>query len=147
MKLLKQSRYAMRALIDLSVHAQHSYVTLNSIALRNHISAQYLEQIFAKLRKAGIVKGVKGHQGGYVLGKSPERITVAMILETVEGDYRYEKELDEDGGECGASITLQKMLIEPVNEKLEQLLNGITLADLQEDYLKNDGYEQSMYYI
>lgn len=147
MKLLKKSRYALCALIDLSVYAEGSYVTLNSIAQRNNVSPQYLEQIFSSLRKSGIVKGSKGHQGGYVLGMQPEKITVAEILEAVEGEWRYPKE---DGQECAGRETagaVQNCLISKVNDMLENFLTTLTLADLQKEYLENRGSGQHMYYI
>ena len=64
MKFSKKSRYGLISLIDLSVHAKNGHVALNSIAERNDISPQYLEQVFAALRRAGIVKSIKGPQGG-----------------------------------------------------------------------------------
>ena len=67
MKLSMKSRYGLRALIDLSVNSKNEQVALGSIAERNNISPQYLEQVFASLRKAGIVKSIKGSQGGYFL--------------------------------------------------------------------------------
>lgn len=147
MKLLRKSRYALRALIDLSVHERNCYVTLNSIAQRNQISQLYLEQIFSSLRRAGIVKGVKGHQGGYVLGKTADKITVAMILQAVEGDYRYEKETEEDGICRGACTSVQKLVVDQANGVLEQFLNNLTLEDLKKDYEESVSLEESMYYI
>ena len=63
MNFSKKSRYGLRALIDLSVYSKESHVALAAIAERNSISPQYLEQVFAALRKAGIIKSVKGPQG------------------------------------------------------------------------------------
>ena len=70
MKFSKKSRYGLTSLIDLSVHSKNGHVALNSIAERNDISPQYLEQVFAALRRAGIVKSIKGPQGGYLLKSS-----------------------------------------------------------------------------
>ena len=81
MKLSKKSRYGLRALIDLAVNSRTEQVSLGSIAQRNDISAQYLEHVFSGLRKAHIVKSIKGSQGGYFLEKAPELITVAEIVE------------------------------------------------------------------
>ena len=75
MKLSMKSRYGLRALIDLSVNSKNEQVALGGIAERNNISPQYLEQVFASLRKAGIVKSIKGSQGGYFLNKPAEQIT------------------------------------------------------------------------
>lgn len=72
MKLSMKSRYGLRALIDLTINSKTEQVALNSIAERNKISPQYLEQVFASLRKAGIVKSIKGSQGGYFLSRPPQ---------------------------------------------------------------------------
>ena len=79
MKLSKKSRYGLRALIDLAVNSRTELVSLGSIAQRNDISAQYLEHVFSALRKAHIVKSMKGSQGGYFLERDPKEITVAQI--------------------------------------------------------------------
>lgn len=63
MKFSKKSRYGLIALIDLAVNSKYEQVSLNSIADRNKISPQYLEQVFASLRRAGIVRSVKGSPG------------------------------------------------------------------------------------
>ena len=77
MDFSKKCRYGLRALIDLAVNSKEERVPLNLIAERNHISLQYLEQVFAALRKKGLVKSVKGSQGGYFLAKKPEDILAA----------------------------------------------------------------------
>ena len=144
MKFSKKSRYGLRALIDLAVYSANGHVSLNSIAERNDISPQYLEQVFAGLRRAGIVKSVKGPQGGYLLKKPAENISVSDILLALEGSYRLEAD---DGKEKGISDTIQSLLIDRVNTQLDDLLQNLTLEDLKEDYLKRSGYEQDMYYI
>lgn len=88
MNLSKKSRYGLTALIDLSIHSTKGHVSLISIAERNGISPQYLEHIFASLRRAGIIKSIKGAQGGYLLGDSPSQITVASIIEALDGDTK-----------------------------------------------------------
>lgn len=74
MKFSKKSRYGLTSLIDLSVHSKNGHVALNSIAERNDISPQYLEQVFAALRRAGIVKSIKGPQGGYLLNHRQRKL-------------------------------------------------------------------------
>lgn len=68
-EIIEKSRYGLRALIDLAVNSRTEQVSLGSIAQRNDISAQYLEHVFSALRKAHIVKSIKGSQGGYFLEK------------------------------------------------------------------------------
>ena len=86
MKLSMKSRYGLRALIDLSVNSKNEQVALGGIAERNNISPQYLEQVFASLRKAGIVKSIKGSQGGYFLNKPAD-----FILRPPEKLYKKPK--------------------------------------------------------
>ena len=95
MKFSKKSRYGVAALIDLAVNSKNGHVALGSIAERNEISPQYLEQVFASLRRAGIVKSVKGSQGGYLLKYPSSSITVASIIQALEGTYYL------DGQEIG----------------------------------------------
>ena len=148
MKLSKKSRYGLRALVDLSVNSKSDQVSLNSIAERNSISPQYLEHVFAGLRRAGIVKSIKGPQGGYLLNRAPENITVADILEALEGDYRMEEEEVSENCKCkGIAARVQKLLIDEANNRLDELLTGLTLADLEKDYVEGRKYNEEMYYI
>lgn len=148
MKLSKKGRYGLRALIDLAVHSKNGHVALNSIAERNDISPQYLEQVFASLRRAGIVKSVKGAQGGYLLNHAASQITVAEILSALEGTYLLEdEEMPQDIGYQGISITIQTLVIDKINRQIDGILNSLTLEDLEEDYLSHTDYGQDMYYI
>lgn len=148
MKLSKKCRYALRALINLSVNSGNEHIVLGGIADRNQISPQYLEQVFASLRRAGIVKGIKGSQGGYQLKLAPEKITVASILEAVDGSFLIEdEEVPEDSHGRATAVTIQELVIDQVNHHLEHILQSITLADLRKNYLDNKEYDQDMYYI
>lgn len=148
MKLSKKCRYALRALIDLSVNFGNEHIVLSGIAERNQISPQYLEQVFASLRRAGIVKGIKGSQGGYQLKLAPEKITVASILEAVDGSFLIEdEEVPEDSHGRATAVTIQELVINQVNNRLDHILQSITLADLRKKYLDNKDYDQDMYYI
>lgn len=148
MRFSRKSRYGLSALIDLAVNSKTEHVSLNSIANRNSISLQYLEQIFASLKRAGIVKSIKGSQGGYQLNISPSEITVAQVLRALEGNYHIEPELSPESSNCRAiSVTIQKKVIDEVNDRLDEVLENVTLADLERDYLENEQYNQNMYYI
>ena len=116
MKLSKRTRYGLHALIDLVIHAKTEQIALNSIAQRNGISEQYLEQIFSALRRARIVKSVKGAQGGYFLEKDPSDITVSEVVEVLEGNYFLE---DEAGGTEEGRRVIQELIVERVNKRLK----------------------------
>ena len=148
MRLSKKSRYGLRALVDLSVRAKEEQISLNSIAERNNISLQYLEQVFAALRRAGIVKSIKGPQGGYLLEKSADKITVLEIVEALEGSCELDAEEISDKVECKEiSMSIQDLIIDPVNAKLHEILESVTLQDLENDYLRKTEYSFDMYYI
>ena len=128
MKLSKKSRYGIAALIDLAIYQKEGRVALNNIAERNKISLQYLEQVFAALRRNKIVKSIKGAQGGYLLAKDVKDITVAEIIDALDGTYKIE---DEEG-ESVASHIIQDKIVDRVNDNLDEILTNITLRDLLE---------------
>ena len=86
MKLNTQGRYALIALVDLSTRSNKKRVSLSEISERQSISLPYLEQLFVKLRKAGIVKSFRGATGGYAISKSAEMLRVTDILKAVDQD-------------------------------------------------------------
>lgn len=84
MRLTTKGRYAVTAMLDLAFHSQTRPVTLTDIATRQTISLSYLEQLFARMRKAGMVKGVRGPGGGYTLSRNAHEINIAEIIEAVD---------------------------------------------------------------
>lgn len=80
MKLTTKGRYAVTAMMDLALHAKLDRISLVDIAERQNISLAYLEQLFGSLRKAGLVKSVRGAKGGYMLARSDKEISLADIL-------------------------------------------------------------------
>ena len=119
MQLSKKSRYGLRALIDLASAPQNQSVSLSNIAERGEIPAQFLEQVFASFRRAGLVKALKGPQGGYQLARNPKYITVAEVLEVLEGSYRIADEDVSPESRCYAvSETMQECLINPINQAM-----------------------------
>lgn len=148
MKISTKGRYGLRALIDLAVHSTENHVSLVSIAERQKISLNYLEQVFASLRKAGIVKSIKGSQGGYVLADSPDKITVAQILKILEGEFNI---IDETTYDDEAIDYIQKavksLLWDKINEQVSYYLYNTTLETLAGEYRRLNGNVSDMYYI
>ena len=131
MKISKKCRYGLRALIDLSANAGKEYMVLGNIAERNGISPQYLEQVFASLRRAGIVKGSKGSQGGYRLNVDPKELTVSEILEALDGSYQIEgEEMPDDSHGRGIAVSIQQLVIDKINVQMEQVLYLVCRTDL-----------------
>ncbi|MBF0141019.1 MAG: Rrf2 family transcriptional regulator [Magnetococcales bacterium] len=84
MKLTTRGRYAVTAMLDISVHGQTRPTALADISSRQEISLSYLEQLFAKLRRKGLVRSVRGPGGGYVLAAPPTTISIADIIRAVD---------------------------------------------------------------
>ena len=85
MKLSTRAIYGLRAMIDLGVYSEQEAVSIQSIAGRQNISVSYLEQLMAKLKRAGLVESTRGACGGYRLGRPAEEISVGDILRVLEG--------------------------------------------------------------
>jgi Rrf2 family iron-sulfur cluster assembly transcriptional regulator len=91
MQLSTKGRYAVMAMADLAEQGQEIALPLAMIAERQHISVAYLEQLFMKLRRAGLVKAMRGPKGGYILAKSPENISIAEIMSAADEAVRMNK--------------------------------------------------------
>jgi len=84
MQLTTKGRYAVTAMLDLASNDSSRPVTLDMISQRQNISLSYLEQLFAKLRKASLVKSIRGPGGGYLLNVNPVDVTLTEIIEAVD---------------------------------------------------------------
>lgn len=148
MKLSTKGRYGLRAMLDLAICSSGDQISLYSIAQRQNISENYLEQVFSTLRKAGLVKSIKGAQGGYVLAEAASSIGVGTILRALEGDLSIAEE--ETDGKLPENPVLQCIKInvwDRMNESLNQVVDDITLESLVNEYRKLTSQETVMYYI
>ncbi len=148
MKISTKGRYGLRAMVDLAVHTDGDHVPLSAVAERQNISMNYLEQVFASLRKAGLVKSVKGAQGGYILAQQPSAIKVGTVLRVLEGQLSV---IDSAENRNVDSKSIQYCLKIQVWDKMDacinELVDSITLEDLANDYKRLNGMEAIMYYI
>ncbi|MHB1141035.1 MAG: Fe-S cluster assembly transcriptional regulator IscR [Sulfuricaulis sp.] len=129
MKLTTKGRYAVTAMLDLALRYDKGAVTLADIAKRQGISLSYLEQLFAKLRRSGLVDSVRGPGGGYTLAMEPNKISVAEIVVAINENI----DATRCGGEknChGDETCLTHQLWEDLSTRIHEFLNGITLGDL-----------------
>ncbi len=149
MKLSTKGRYGLRCMIDLAIHSRGEKVSLCAIAERQNISENYLEQVFASLRKAGLVKSIKGAQGGYILAQDPGKVSVGRVLRALEGNLSIIDIPDtaEDGGTVSIQRTIKTHLWDVIDESINRLVDGITLQDLVEDYEKARHGDNIMYHI
>lgn len=131
MRLTTRGRYAVTALLDLAVQTnrQDSAVSLSDIAKRQSISISYLEQLFSKLRKRGLVTSIRGAAGGYYLSKPLDEIDVMSIISAV--DESIDAMQCEGRGDCqGGAMCLTHDLWCALSNHVEQYLKNITLAQL-----------------
>lgn len=149
MKLSTKGRYGLRALIDMSWHGNGAPMPLVQVAERQGLSENYLEQVFASLRRAGLVVSVKGSLGGYALALAPEQIRVGDVLRVLEGDLRI-TDLDASGDAPRAGSVqacLQHVLWDKVNEAVLRVVDGLSLSDLIEAYRAMQDQDATMFYI
>lgn len=135
MKLTTRGRYGLRAVLDLAVNTDKEAVSLSEIAERQGISMNYLEQLIAKLKKSGIVQGIRGAQGGYVLAMPAEEISVGDILRALEGDLIPVdcSELNNGDTPCINSDTcVTKYVWKRISDSINDAVDNIMLSDLVE---------------
>lgn len=137
MKLSTKGRYGLKAMFQLALYKSEGPISLKTIASKQNISEQYLEQIFSSLKKSGLVKSVRGAQGGYLLGKEPKDITVGDILIVLEGpvslsDCVLDEDVCENSGKC-----VTKVVWEKIKKGIDEVINSITLQDMIDDHNKN----------
>ena len=145
MKISTKGRYALRLMLDLAENGRESYVALKDIAERQRISKKYLEQIVPMLNKSGLLRTNRGYQGGYMLAKSPDSLSVGEILRVTEGSLAPVSCLDDTVHMCERSprcITLP--LWEGLYKVVNDYLDNITLQELIDNYNQTAGDE---YYI
>lgn len=148
MKISTKGRYGLRALIDLAEHASSATpVFLSEIAKRQGVSEKYLEHIFSALNKGGIVKSQRGRKGGYFLSRPPERITLNNILTVLEGSCAL-VDCASDSGVCEKSeACVTREVWVNLGSKIEEFMDGYTLAALAEMQQLKGRQDSVMYYI
>ncbi|QEK12101.1 Rrf2 family transcriptional regulator [Crassaminicella thermophila] len=149
MKLSTKGRYGVKAMFELALSYGDGPIALNSIADKQNLSVHYLEQLFSNLRKAGLVKSVRGAQGGYILARKPEDITVGDIIRTLEGPLApAECVIENDSKECyKADYCVTRTIWEKIRDSINNVVDSITLQDMINDYKKMNNNDSYMYYI
>lgn len=136
MKVSTKGRYGLRAMVELASMGEGESLSLKTIAERQGISEGYLEQLVAPLKKAGLVKSIRGSQGGYVILKPPREITAGDVLRVMEGAL-----LPTDcssvnpnihcvlSGACATKIVWQRMA-----DAINEVVDSINLEDLAKEH-------------
>lgn len=133
--------------MDLAIHQTDSPVYLSSIAKRQGISEKYLEQIFATLQSAGLVRTVRGRKGGFLLTKPPTDVTLSEIFRVLEGPCNLVTCVAEPTTCARTQECATRELWQLLGNRMEETLHGMTLADLAERQKQMGDQEADMYYI
>ncbi|MCT4509767.1 MAG: Rrf2 family transcriptional regulator [Tepidibacter sp.] len=135
MKLSTKGRYGLKAMFELALNQDDGPVPLKHIAQNQNLSEQYLEQIFSKLRKAGLIKSIRGAQGGYLLARDADDITVGNIIRILDGpiapsDCVLEKETEcKRSGHCVTQVVWER-----IKESVDTVIDSITLQNMVDDH-------------
>ncbi len=138
MKLSTKGRYGLRAMIDLALYSESEAIPISSVAARQGISESYLEQLFGRLRKSGLIASARGAQGGYRLARPASEISVGDILRALEGNLDAVEcpGLREDAGCEGADLCVTKYVWQKINESIAHTVDEIMLDQLVDESKK-----------
>lgn len=132
MKISTRGRYGLKAMVDIATNCKEGCVSLKSIAERTNLSECYLEQLIAPLKKAGLVKSTRGANGGYILAKSADDISVGDILRVVEGPMELVECLSGSEscgmGDCNSCKT--KDVWAKLSDSVSETADNINLSEL-----------------
>ena len=150
MKISTKGKYGLRAMIDLAQYSEQEAVSISSVAQRQKISESYLEQLVAKLKKAGLVISIRGAAGGYRLARPAAGISVGDVLRALEGDVRAVicTAQTEEGCE-GEELCVTKYVWQRINESIEKTVDEMMLDQLvaesrkAQEKAKNHGVDYS----
>ena len=132
MKLSTKGRYGTRAMLDIALHKDEGPCVMKDIAKRQDISPKYLDHILSALRRAGLIKNIRGKGGGYVLARPPAAINLKEIIEAVEGSLAPVECVD-NPSVCDRNTTCPTIEVwQQVRDAVEGVLAGITLEALVE---------------
>jgi Rrf2 family protein len=124
-----KGRYALGVMIDLAIYSEKEYVSLKDISRRTNISYKYLEQVISLLNRAGLVKSLRGNNGGYQLNKSPKDILAYDIIIATEGNISISDSVNKD---INASIN---DFWNGLDKTIENYLKSVNLTSLKDKYL------------
>ena len=140
MKLSTKGRYGLRAMIDLARYSEEEPVSISSIAARQDISERYLEQLVGLLKKAGLVRSIRGATGGYVLAKSTGEISVGDVLRALEGDITpVECAGIGSSQQCtSSSQCVSKIVWKRINDSINETVDSINIGELVRESKRRD---------
>lgn len=150
MKISTKVEFGIIAIIDIAAHSQNgTAVTTPEIAKRQNISKKYLEQILSSLSSAGLIRGQKGSNGGYVIAKDVNEITFRDIINALDTNVLNNVYFSTQSENEVIIKLIDKNLWSKMSTYLQNYAEGITLAQLCDDYIQTNELQQNiqMYYI
>ena len=137
MKISSKGRYALRMMIDLAENHTGKWITIREVSERQGISVKYLEQIVTGLTRAGLLRSVRGSQGGYMLKKPPEQYTIGEILRAIEGELTPVACLVDDVNQCERKETCKTFTFwQGLYHAINDYVDSVTLKDLANETVK-----------
>lgn len=132
MKLSTKGRYGVKAMVELAINHGTGPISIKTISERQNISENYLELLFSTLKKAGLIKSLRGAQGGYILAKEPKEIRISDIINVLEGPVEIATCLDGDVCE-NEDYCATRLLWEKIKNSIDEVMSSITLQDIVDD--------------
>ncbi|GAA5173881.1 MULTISPECIES: Fe-S cluster assembly transcriptional regulator IscR [Halomonadaceae] len=129
MRLTTKGRYAVTAMLDLALHGKQGPISLADISQRQAISLSYLEQLFARLRRAQLVKSVRGPGGGYLLAVTPDAVSVARVIDAVNESLDATRCQGLSDCQQGNTCLTHHLWCE-LSHEIHGFLDGISLGEL-----------------
>ena len=147
MRLSTKGRYGARAMLDLALNSGEGPVLLRDIAKRQEVSEKYLEHSITTLRKAGLVRSIRGARGGYVLAKLPSQIRLSEIMEVLEGSMAPVECVDDPQVCRRAQLCVTRDIWAKMKEAIDNILESITLQDMVEEQNRKKNSKAIVYDI
>ena len=147
MRLSTKGRYGARAMLDLALNSGKGPVLLRDIAKRQEVSEKYLEHSITTLRKAGLVRSIRGARGGYMLAKSPSQIRLSEIMEVLEGSMAPVECVDDPQVCQRAQLCVTRDIWAKMKEAIDNILESITLQDMVEQQNRKKNSKAIVYNI
>ena len=136
MKMSTKGRYGIKAMLELALVYEIETMSVKSIAKKQNISELYLEQIFSMLRKAQLIKSVRGAKGGYSLTRNPKNITIKNIIDVVEGPISISDCIEKDANCDNLDKCATRVLWVKIRDAIDNIFSSVTLHDIIDEHNK-----------
>lgn len=131
LRVSTKGRYGVRAMLELAVGYGDGPILMSTISENQEVSRKYLYALLSSLKAAGLVRSVRGTGGGYVLARKPSEITLGDIIRALEGSLCLVDCVDDESVCDRSSACVAREVWQKLSTRIEQFLNGMTLADLR----------------